>query len=288
MKINFVKIFLILIALSLPFLALSQEEVLVGKKHNKGRLTVYWGWNRAMFTHSDIHFNGSDHDFTLSKVVAFDRPTKFAADPYFNPALITIPQTNFRIGYFISDKWEISFGVDHMKYVMVQDQIVKINGYINSPENEYNGVYENEDIVLTEDFLTFEHTDGLNYGNIEINRFENLVQFNNFSKVDIDINVLGGLGAGLLVPKSNVQLFGENRNDSFHLAGWGLSAKLGLNLTFWNYFFLQTELKGGFIDLPNIITSTRNDYQANQNFFYTQWNFVFGGSFPLIKQHKEK
>lgn len=277
---------ILFIALFLPVLAISQEVIEVEKKNNKGKLTLYWGWNRGMFSNSDIHFKGSDHDFTLSKVVAFDRPTTFAADPYFNPALITIPQTNFRIGYFFHSKWEISFGVDHMKYVMLQDQVVKISGYINSPENEYNGTYNNEDISLSEDFLTFEHTDGLNYGNIEINRFENLVQFNRFSKLNIDINFLGGLGAGLLVPKSNVQLFGENRNDTFHLAGWGMSAKIGLNVTFWNYFFLQTELKGGFIDLPNVITSTRNDYQADQNFFFTQWNFVFGGSIPLIKHNK--
>ena len=219
-------------------------------------------------------------------VVAQDRQTPFNVDPYLNPALITIPQTNARLGYFIHDNWEISIGVDHMKYVMVQDQTVKINGYIDVPNSEYNGVYENEDIVLSDDFLTFEHTDGLNYVDFELNRFQNLVQFNQFSKVNIDINLLGGLGVGMLIPKSNVMMFGVNRNDAFHIAGYGVSAKIGLNISIYDYFFIQSELKGGYINMPNILTSTNSTYEAQQEFFFLQANIVFGVAIPLIKEEK--
>lgn len=264
-----------------------KEPVKPAKKHYKGRIYFYWGWNRAIFSNSDIHFSGPDHDYTLSDVVATDRQTPFNVDPYLNPALITIPQTNVRIGYFIDDNWEVSIGVDHMKYVMVQDQSVKINGYIDVPNSEYNGVYENDDIVLSEDFLTFEHTDGLNYVNFEVNRFQNLVQFNQFSKVNIDLNFLGGIGVGMLLPKSNVQMFGENRNDTFHVAGYGVSAKIGLNLSIYDYFFIQSELKGGFINMPDVLTSTNSTYKAKQNFFFSQVNIVFGVAIPLIKAEKQ-
>jgi hypothetical protein len=40
---------------------------------------------------------------------------------------MTIPQTNFRIGYFINDHY-IALGVDHMKYVMAQNQVANITG----------------------------------------------------------------------------------------------------------------------------------------------------------------
>jgi hypothetical protein len=33
---------------------------------------------------------------------------------YINPVKMTIPQTNFRIGYFINDHYSIALGVDHM------------------------------------------------------------------------------------------------------------------------------------------------------------------------------
>ncbi len=270
----------------LSIISVAQEEFVSEKKHQKGKIYIYWGWNRAFFSNSDIHFSGSDHDFTLSNVVAHDRQTPFSLDPYFNPARVSIPQTNFRIGYFISDKWEISIGVDHMKYVMDQNQYVAINGSISTADTEFNGIYNGEEIQLTEDFLTFEHTDGLNYANIELNRFENIFQFNEISKVNIDINVLGGFGAGLLYPKSNVMLFGKNRNDEFHTAGFGLSAKMGFNITFWDYFFLQNEYKLGYINMPDILTSTVSDYKADQQFSYFQMNIVFGAIFPIVKSEK--
>ncbi len=34
----------------------------------KGQMFVFWGWNRAAFTHSDIHFQGNGYDFTLFEV----------------------------------------------------------------------------------------------------------------------------------------------------------------------------------------------------------------------------
>jgi hypothetical protein len=37
---------------------------------------------------------------------------------------MTIPQTNFRMGYFISDHYSLA-GVDHMKYVLTQNQTVE-------------------------------------------------------------------------------------------------------------------------------------------------------------------
>ena len=52
----------------------------------------------------------------------------------------------------------VSLGIDHMKYVMKNNQTVKINGEINTGGG-FDGTYKNSEIVLTEEFLTFEHTD---------------------------------------------------------------------------------------------------------------------------------
>ncbi len=282
------KYLVLIFFLFLSFLSFSQDSLSVEKKHQKGKIYFYWGWNRSIYSHSDIQFTGPGHDFTLYDVQANDRQTPFSMDPYFNPALITIPQTNMRIGYFISDHYEVSIGVDHMKYVVTEDQTVAIDGEINIPENPFNGVYVNDSIQLSEDFLTFEHTDGLNYINFEFNRWDNLVQFNRFSKVNIDLNVLGGLGAGMMMPKSNVMLFGQDRNDQFHVAGFGLSAKIGLNLTIYDYFFIQSELKGGYINMSDILTRADHAYTAKQDFFFLQVNFVLGAIIPITHSHKAK
>lgn len=38
----------------------------------KGTMFVFWGWNRAGFSNSDIRFRGNGYDFTLSNVVAHE------------------------------------------------------------------------------------------------------------------------------------------------------------------------------------------------------------------------
>ena len=116
---------------------------------------AYWGWNRGHFSASDITFKGEDYNFTLKDVKSIDKPKPFGIY-YFKLDELTNPQTNFRIGYFFMENYTISLGVDHMKYVMRNDQAVTINGNINT-DGDFDGTYNNDGIVLTKDFLLFEH-----------------------------------------------------------------------------------------------------------------------------------
>lgn len=255
-------------------------------KENKGKFFVYWGWNHAQYSKSDIRFKGDNYDFTLDNVVAHDRQTDFGIK-YFKPGTMTIPQYNFRLGYFFHDNWNVSFGIDHMKYVMDQDQLVKMNGAINNG-SEFDGTYDHQDMKLTDNFLTFEHTDGLNYANIEVRRFDNLLRLP-ISKngKGIDVNLTEGIGAGILYPKTNTQLMGQPRHDEFHLSGFGTGAMVGINFTFWDYFFIQAELKGGYINMNDIMTTPSNSDKAEQDFFYSQQNIVFGAIIPIFTPKKK-
>jgi hypothetical protein len=252
----------------------------------KGTLYMYWGWNQAKYSNSDLHFQGNNYDFTLENVVARDRQTPFDASVYFGLSTITIPQVNYKIGYFLNDKYDISFGVDHMKYVMKQDQTVKINGTINNSDSRFDGVFVNKDIVLTEDFLTFEHTDGLNYLNFEVNRYDKIIDFSKIKLKGVEINLTEGISAGALLPRTNTQLLKNKRHDAYHFAGYGVGLKVGLNVTFWRHFFIQSDLKGGFINMPNIRTTASESDRASQHFFYLQSNILFGFQFR-IKDYKK-
>ena len=252
---------------------------------NKGKFFVSWGGNRETFTDSDITFKGDAYDFTLSDVTARDKPKGWHID-YINPANMTIPQTNFKMGYFVSDKYTISLGLDHMKYVMTQNQSVKIDGTINlAPSEEgslYNGTYQNESIVLTEDFLTFEHTDGLNYIYTEFSRYDDISSIFKINNTDkFQTNLTEGIAAGVLYPKTNTSLLQKERNDEFHLAGFGISLHAGLNLTFFKHFFIQGALKGGYINMSDIRTTNSSIDSASQHFFYFQKVIAFGGIFRI-------
>ncbi len=253
--------------------------------HNKGKIYVFWGGNRGYFSESDIHFWGKDYDFTLYNVEAHDKPKGWHVD-YVSPGRMTIPQTNFRLGYFINDHYNISVGVDHMKYVMTQEQIVTIGGAVGPEYPDYSGIYigsGNNTIDLTDEtFLTFEHTDGLNYVNTEFCRVDDISNIFKIKNTDkFQLNITEGFGVGLLYPKTNTMLLGKERHDDFHVSGFGVSAKAGLNFTFFKYFFIQTELKGGYIDMNDIRTTKSSSDRASQHFTYLETVIAFGGIFRI-------
>ena len=287
----------ILLAIFSQFL-LAQEKSKSEKytSHNKGKFYFFWGGNRESYTKSDIHFTGQNYEFTVHDAKADDKPKGWHID-YIKPGSVTIPQTNFRMGYFLSDHYNISLGLDHMKYVMRQNQRANVSGNINLPSSEsgsiYNGTYNNTSVNFFENytgldtstpppFLTFEHTDGLNYINTEFCRVDDISKVFKISNTDkFQLNLTEGLGLGLLYPKTNSRVLGKQRYDDFHVSGYGISAKVGLNFTFFKYFFFQSELKAGYIDMNDIKTTNESSDKASQHFLFLQRIIAFGGIFKI-------
>ncbi len=261
----------------------SQEAIKIQDKytaHNKGKFFVSWGGNRETFSKSDIHFKGADYDFTIYDVSAHDKPKGWHID-YINPGRMTIPQTNFRMGYFVSDHYSVAIGVDHMKYVMDQDIAVNYTGtYPN--RYTYGEAIANNQVLLTEQFLTFEHTDGLNYVNTEVSRHDDISKLFNIHDTDkVQVNLTEGIGVGVLYPKTNAKVFSKERHDDFHVSGYGTSIKAGLNVTLYKHFYIQTELKGGYINMQDIRTSWDPADRASQHFLFFQRIIAFGGIFKI-------
>ena len=286
MKILTTKFLLIIVISMSNFNGFAQEqETQKYTAKNKGKYVISWGGNRESYSKSDITFKGDDYSFTLQDVKAHDKPKGWHID-YINPTALTIPQTNFKLGYFISNHYLISVGVDHMKYVMTQNQTANIKGEINLPIEQlgsaFNGTYNNVTIQLTEDFLKFEHTDGLNYINTEISRVDDISSIFKIKNIDkIQINLTEGVGVGLLFPKTNTTLLQKERYDEFHVAGYGASVRVGLNFTFFKHFFIQTDLKGGYINMNDIRTTNSTSDSASQHFFFFQRIISLGGVFRL-------
>ncbi len=263
--------------------ALGQESLKIKEKytaHNKGKFFVSWGGNRETYSKSDITFKGNDYNFTLENVIAHDKPKGYTID-YINPARMTIPQTNFRMGYFINDHYSIAIGLDHMKYVMDEYKAVNLNGYYPNV-GTFGEVLPNNQVYLTPEFLQYEHTDGLNYINSEFSRHDDVSQLLKINNTDkIQINLTEGFGAGILYPKTNTTLLGKDRHDDFHTSGFGVSLKSGLNITFFKYFYIQGELKGGYINMQDIKTTISNADSASQEFFFFERTIAVGGIFKV-------
>ncbi len=248
--------------------------------HNKGKFFISWGGNRETYSKSDVTFKGDDYNFTLQNVIAHDKPKGYNID-YINPARMTIPQTNFRMGYFINDHYSIAIGLDHMKYVMDQYKAVNLNGYYPNV-GAFGEVLPNNQVLLTPEFLQYEHTDGLNYINTEFSRHDDVSQILKIKNTDkIQVNLTEGLGTGILYPKTNTTLLGKDRHDDFHTSGFGVSLKSGLNITFFKHFYIQGELKGGYINMQDIKTTKSNADSASQEFFFFERTIAVGGIFKV-------
>jgi hypothetical protein len=232
-----------------------------------------WGWNREHYSSSDIHFQGAGHDFTLANVQANDRQSDLTLanifQTYLNPLRITIPQTNVRLAYQYAENTAIAINLDHMKYVMATDQVVGISGAIN-------GVAQSGTQVLSTNFLTYEHTDGLNVLSVEWEKQKPVTVFG-FAP---NSRVFGLVGAGIVVPKSNVELgvMGRARNDEFHLAGYSAHLGAGFETDFLKRFFVRTTAKMGYVDLPDVWTSAQKD-KASQTFDYKELILAMGARF---------
>lgn len=244
---------------------------------HKGSAYFYWGYNREWYTKSDIAFNSSTCHFTLSAVRAKDRQSGLGLKNYvYN---ITIPQFNVRAGYMVSDRFGISVGMDHMKYVVVQKQQVKINGSIAPATNQvkYAGVYVDEFIKIDSPFLRFEHTNGLNYISMDGEYFMEFWHRKNHSQA---LGLVAGVSMGLLYPRSDVDVFDIEGINIFHTAGFGISGILNVRFQVVNHVFIMFQNRFGEIILNDILIS--EGFQAKQHFGFYQTACMLGINFNLF------
>jgi hypothetical protein len=235
----------------------------------QGNFYLQAGFNWSAYGRSDINFDGPGYDFTLEDIRAHDEPYKLSI------------QYNIHAGYFIKDKYSISLGFDHMKYVMRTPQQVQISGIIESQVSNpafssgpYAGEYNDQEITVTPELLTLEYTDGLNVLNAHFQRYDDVWIANN-RRTSLALET--GVAAGIVIPRSEVSLFGVGMNNKFNIAGWTASAKAGLMFNFNKSFYFLANLEAGYANMDKIFTTGRNDIdKASQKINFLQTTYFFG------------
>jgi hypothetical protein len=262
----------------LPFLGASQKTS--KDSQAKRAMFVYWGYNRSFYTDSKISFFGPGYDFSLAGVQATDRPSP-EFKTYVNPSTLTVPQFNARIGFNFKKKWALSFGYDHMKYVMVHGPTYLLSGRINpliDPISNWSGDYNTEPVTTDESILHYENTNGMNYIRAEISHIDKLVRASNA----FAIYSVSGLGAGLVLNYNDFTFAGEKSMTTLSMSGVGASAHLGIRFEFFRHFFLQANNSVGFLYQHRVKTRGNDPYAyARQSLGYFQSDLVLGGIFYL-------
>jgi len=223
----------------------------IGQKNNnllKG-MYIQWGYNTEWYTKSNIQVTmGNGNKFILHNAKAHDKRDFDAILK--KPAEISIPQYNYRIGFYLnnthSKALEINF--DHAKYVVSDNQVVRVTGIIDGQ------VVDADSILNDQRFLHIEHTDGANWLHINYVRQQTLL---NTTKTKRPlINAIYKIGAGINIPRTDFTWRGDRLNNNFHVAGYNFSAEGGARLYMTKRLFLECTAKTGFVKYVNALANT--------------------------------
>ncbi|OQP49298.1 hypothetical protein A4H97_28570 [Niastella yeongjuensis] len=210
--------------LVVPFFVAAQSKY----PSHKGEFYFSWGYNKEWYTQSNLHIVQPElnSDYTFKGIRAHDHPGW--DEGLFNRAL-TIPQYNYRIGYFFKDDLGIEINFDHTKYIIDHQDAHRTGKKDGKPLdetikwNEENGFYY---------FLN----NGANFLLFNIVKRWHLYEQSN-QKVRIDM--LGKAGVGPVVPHVDNQLDGFSNNPDFQIGGWNLGVEQAIRATFYKYVYLE-------------------------------------------------
>ena len=267
-------IFFTFIFIGTLFSSYSQIDSLK-KNKTKSKWYYTWGYTRAAYSKSTIHFKNSsgnpfvtsgpikNYDFTLHDVTAHDKPDFDKLPDVIN---ITIPQYVFRIGYSFNNKWGVEINYDHTKYVVDDWQTARISGHINGSS------VSGDTILNPNTFVHFEHTDGANFWMANaVRRWE----FYKASKYFAASLVLKP-GAGIVFPRTDVSRFGERLNNDWHVAGWIVGVETGLRLEFLRNGFFEFVTKGSYANYARSLVLGKGNGTASHKIFTGQLTLTMG------------
>jgi hypothetical protein len=279
------KIILLLLLSTLAADSMAQLIPITAK--NKGNFYFMWGYNRDWFSKSDIHFKGTfpdspqspkevrgmQYDFTLIGAKAEDRPQ-------FNRIVdwdITIPQFYYRIGYIFPGENinGIEAGFDHVKYVMKSDQTLRVQGQIYDSTTK-SIVTVDKEMLVRDDFVHFEHTNGANYIMLSFVRGMPLLRTRSETHT---ILCLVKPGAGIVLPRSDVSIYKVRKDNEFHVAGYVAGLEVSFRYILAGHLYIETAGKGCYANFSNVLTTDGNS--ANHYFTSFEWLFSLGYQFRL-------
>jgi hypothetical protein len=239
-----------------------------------GNYYLSWGYNTEWYSTSNIHAALPDlnSDFTYQNIQGHDH---IGWDKLFQRA-ITIPQYNYRIGYFFNEKQDlgIELNFDHTKYVVTQGQSVKVSG-------KMNGRSIDTTVVVAYNTLDYQLNNGANFFLFNIVKKLNIYET---PKGGINICGLGKFGVGPLIPHVQNRIFGNDNIPHFQFGGWNTGIEAGLKVTIAKHIYLEFCNK---LDYARYSQLDVYKGKVNQSFFCYELILNLGYTFKACRANKE-
>jgi len=253
---------------------------------NEGRFYASWGFNRGYHSKADMTFHTADGDFTIRNAHGNDRPSKNFSS-YF---LSTKAQYNFRFGHYISDRWALEIGTDHMKWVFDNTRNYEITGdysrqvWVGGQLVDFDTVKQNQDAR----FINVEHTNGYNYGHVSAQYYFPIFISNN--KKWVLLGAAGG-GLGMFITKTRVEIWDQVQNEprirdnKFEIVGYGAHLEGKIRFGFKN-FYLETASRHVLGEVTNA-PFLGSEGSISQSIYSRQIMISAGAEFRFSKNGKK-
>lgn len=242
-----------------------------------GSLYFSWGYNTEWYTRSTVHVKQGSlgNDYKLVNVRAHDRPGW--DDGLFGKPM-TIPQYNYRIGYFFNEKQDLAFEInfDHTKYIIADEQDVHIKGK-----------FEGQEVNTTKRFSEksgsyYYLNNGANFLLFNLVKRFRLVQPG--PKNNLKFDLLAKAGVGPVIPHVENSFFGLANKPGFQIGGWNTGIETAFKLTAYKYVYLEFAQK---VDYARYSHLKVYEGKARQAFGSYQLILNLGFTLPTGKHNKE-
>jgi hypothetical protein len=210
-----------------------------------------------------------NNNYVFNNITAHDRigwDQLFQAQP-------TIPQYNYRLGYFFDEKqeWAVELNFDHTKYVVNQGSYITVTG-------ELHGRNVDTLVYLNNATLYYELNNGANFFLFNLIR-----KFSIYTapKKWISFYAMLKAGVGPVIPHVENVIFGNPNHQQFQLGGWNTGIEGTVRVIFFKYAYLEYCNK---VDYARYSWLEIYEGRAHQNFGTYENIANIGFTFPLGKQ----
>lgn len=245
------------------------------KKHRTGSIYASWGYNTEWYTPSTVHVDqpslGNKYD--LVQVNAHDHK---GWDMRLLSQQPTIPQYNYRLGYYFNEKQDLAFEInfDHTKYIISDGQYVQLKGTLNNVPT-YNPA------------LMFSEQNGFFY---YLNNGANFLLFNIVKRMGLyraasnnfAVDLMGKAGIGPVIPHVENSFFGDKNDPHFQIGGWNAGLETAVRATFCRYVYLELSDKVDYARYSNLKIYKGT---VHQNFGTCEFILSLGVTLPTTKHN---
>lgn len=227
-----------------------------------------WGYNKDYFSKSDIHFknSGSDnYDFKLVGAQAKDLPG-------FKDILktdLSIPQYVYRLGYYFKKKpqFGIEVNFDHAKYIVTDNQTLRVKGTIR-------GRSYDKDTVVDNNFIHLEHTNGANF--LMANLLYRIKLYESANQ-NSALSLVFKTGIGTVIPKTDVTFMGTRLDNKFHIAGIIAGEEIAIRYRIYKGVITELSSKNAYANYFNALGV--GTAKVSHSFFTTMFILTLGYQF---------